>query len=257
MGELLTIGLATFGRRWQVFLAMTFVVVAPVIVLVDGVWGGVLAHGPRAHRPVGQEASAIALTGVVIPAVVTGLHCVVVAALSEGQTLGVAAAFRDVAPRLPRAFGAVLLYTIGVFVGIFALVIPGIVLAIRWYFTAQAAVLEGCSPRAATARSRDLVAGSWWRVAGLLTLIGIITGLIAGPARSLANTSSNGWIWVVCEVAGQTFVLSISAIFGTFLFFDLRARHDARPPEAHESWARRDVSQTEWLPPHPPHFRGG
>ena len=50
VGELLTETFRTFGRRWHVFLAMTFVVIAPVVVLVDGVWGRVIADGAEIGR---------------------------------------------------------------------------------------------------------------------------------------------------------------------------------------------------------------
>ena len=251
VGELVSTMFVVFGRRWLVFLPLTFVVVAPVIVLVDGVWGGVLANGPRVHQPVAAALVSVFLKSTVVPAVVTGLHCVVVAALGEGRRVGIGEAISDLVPRLPRAFGAVLLYIGGVGIGLIALVIPGIWVAIRWYFSVQAAVLERCRPAAAINRSGDLVDGSWWRVLGLWLAMSLITGLLVAPASG-ASFGDSGMLWVAANVLAQTLALSLTAIYGTLMFFDLRARQGAADAGPGEPWAAREFTRTQWLPPQPP-----
>lgn len=122
------------------------------------------------------------------------------------------------------AVGAVALYVLGVAAGLLALVLPGIYLAVRWYFAAQAAVIDGLEPRAALARSGELVEGSWWRVFGLLLVAGVIFGLIGGGLQLAIDATGNGLLYVLLLIAEQTLVLSLTALFGTLLFFDLRAR---------------------------------
>ena len=67
-------------------------------------------------------------------------------ALAEGEEPTVGAALRRAAPRLPAAAGAVVLYSLGVALGLVALVVPGIWLGVRWYFAAQAAAVDGLGP---------------------------------------------------------------------------------------------------------------
>lgn len=251
VGELLTETFRTFGRRWHVFLAMTFVVVAPVIVLVDGVWGGVIADGPRADRPDAAAIVSFLLAATVMPATITGLHCVVVLALGEGRAIGLGEAVRDLAPQLPRALGAATLYIAAVLLGFVALVVPGIWLAIRLYFAVQAAVLERLGPRAAITRSAELVDGTWWRVFGLWLVMALIGGVLVSPASG-ATYGDSGVLWVLAQVLAQTLTLSLSAIYGTLLFFDLRARRDAGPAAG---WVAREARH-EWLPPQPPPVPG-
>ena len=250
VGELLTITLQTFGRRWHVFLAMTFVVVAPVVVLVDGVLGRALADGADADpQSVGYYVSSVAAT-IGIAALVTGLHCVVVAALAEGRLLGVGAAFAEVGPRSLAAFATVALYLVLLGLGFIALVIPGIWLSVRCYFGAQTVVLEGRGPVRALRRSADLVDGSWWRVAGLLVLTEFLFGQFVVPLQAIGILADDGIVWTTTLVLVKTVTVSLGTIFGTFLFFDLRARHDALVPG--EPWAARDFREIEWLPPQPP-----
>jgi hypothetical protein len=251
VGELLSTTFTVFGRRWQVFLPLTFVIVAPVILLLDGVWGGVLANGPRAHRPVAQQAASMLLLATVVPATVTGFHCVVVAALGDGRRVGVGEAVRGLAPRLPAALGAAFLYIGGVCLGFLALLIPGIWLAIRWYFAVQSAVLEDHAPAAALRRSAELVDGSWWRVLGLWLAMSLITSLLVAPASG-AGFGDDGRLWVIANVLAQTIALSLTAIYGTLMFFDLRARRDAATAAPGHAWAEREFTRPEWLPPQPP-----
>jgi len=251
VGELLSTTFTVFGRRWQVFLPLTFVVVAPVIVLLDGVWGGVLAHGPRTHRPAAQQAASTLLLATVVPATVTGFHCVVVAALGEGRSVGVGDAVRGLAPRLAAALGAAFLYIGGVCLGFLALLIPGVWLAIRWYFAVQAAVLEDRAPGGALRRSAELVDGSWWRVLGLWMLMSVVSGLLVSPASG-ATFGGNGALWILVITLTQTVALSLTAIYGTLVFFDLRARRDGAGADPGDAWAEREFTRAEWLPPQPP-----
>ena len=90
-----------FGRHLATFLSLTLIVVAPVVILVDGVWGGYLADGGRRATPRRPPAGAsLALGTVVIPPLVTALQVVVVQALARGEEPTVGAALRRAAPRL-------------------------------------------------------------------------------------------------------------------------------------------------------------
>lgn len=224
--ELLDATFAVFRQRWYVFLTMTFLVVAPVTTLVDGVWGHLIRDGADAERSVAQLVVSALVAGVVVPASVTALHCVVVTALADGRKPGLWTALRDVAPHLVRALGVVCVYVLAVVAGIVCLIAPGVWIAIRWYFGAQAAVLEGGNPAVALRRSGDLVDGSWWRVFGLLALIGLLGGTLAVPLDSIQAIHDDGVTYLVAYVLTTTFTMSLSAIFATLLFFDLALRHD-------------------------------
>jgi hypothetical protein len=111
------------------------------------------------------------------------------------------------------------------------LVLPGIYLAVRWFFVPQAVVLEHAHGPGALRRSGELVQGCWWRTLGIVLLANLAaaipTFVLGGPFASLASHYDRQvWIMVgsmVTEVVTAPFV----ALLSTLLYFDLRARRGA------------------------------
>ena len=222
-GSLLATTVALFVRHSGLFLSVTLLVVVPVLVLVDGVWGRALADGPAAHP--GAAARTISeLLAFVMPPLVTALHAVIVRELGVGRVLGVGEALREAAPRFPMAVGAVLLYTLALVVGLILLVVPGIWVGTACYFAAQAAVLEQERPMRAIERSAALVKGQWWRVFRALLVSWVVFGGSSALAGFAVRQVHAGVPYVVLHTTVQSLSLSLSALFGTLLFFTLRAR---------------------------------
>ncbi len=90
-------------------------------------------------------------------------------------------------------FGAMLGASILVFVCVVLMVITiigipfAIFFGVRWAFFMQTASLERCGPTAAMARSSALVRDNWWRVFGILLLIGILLAIANGIAGGIAQ----------------------------------------------------------------------
>jgi len=229
LGELIGLAFELFGRHLATFLSLTLIVVAPAVILVDGVWGGFLAEGGRANPSRAASAASLALGTVIIPPLVTALHVVVVQALARGEEPTVGAALRVAAPRLPAAVGAVLLYSLGVALGLVALIVPGVWLSVRWYFAAQAAVVDGLGPADALRRSAEVVETRWWRTFGVLLAFGLLVGIFGAVVGAVIRTIDNGAIYTSAQVLLQAGLLSLTAIFGTLLFCDSRSR-------AHGPW---------------------
>jgi len=223
LGEILADALRIFGAHGSVFLTLTIVIVAPVGLVVDGVWGRALADGPDAHPPTAVTLTTLLLSGFVLPALVTALNVSVVMGLARGEQPSAALAFRRALPVIPRALGAVALAAAGVALGTVALVIPGIYLAIRWYIAAQVAVVEGLSGRSALERSAELVRGRWWNVFLLVLVTGLGFGLVGALLPALVGGGSPP-LYVAATIVGQSIALSLTAVAGTLLYFDLRAR---------------------------------
>jgi hypothetical protein len=229
LGELIGLTFELFGRHLATFLSLTLIVVAPAVILVDGVWGGFLADGGNANPSPGANWTSIVLGGVVIPPLVTALHVVVVQALARGEEPTVGAALRLAAPRLPAALGAVALFGLGVAFGLVALVVPGVWLSVRWYFAAQAAVVDGLGPVDALRRSAEVVETRWWRTFGVLLAFGLLIGIFGAVAGAAIRTIDNGAIYTSAQVLLQAGLLALTAIFAALLFFDSRVR-------AHVPW---------------------
>jgi hypothetical protein len=91
--------------------------------------------------------------------------------------------------RAGALLGVSLLTGIGVGVGLFLLVVPGLILFTRWSLAVPAVMLEGRAPRDAMRRSADLVRGHGWQVfavfvtvtAGAVGTSIVLERLLAGP----------------------------------------------------------------------------
>lgn len=224
LGELLSTTFELAQRHFAVFLSVSLLVVTPVVLIVDGIWGRSLADGIDADVPQAAQLTSNALNVLVVPALITALHVVLVQGLARGEEPTVGGALSRAGPRLAAAFGAVALYVLGVGIGLLALIVPGIYLAIRWFFAAQAAVVDGMGPVGALRRSGELVRDRWWRTLGRLLVAGLVFGLVVLLLGLLAAAAgSNGVIYTVLLILVQAIGLSLSALFGTLLFFSLRS----------------------------------
>ena len=224
LGELVGLTFELFGRHLATFLSLTLLVVAPLVIVVDGVWGGYLADGGAADPSRAAVGASIGLGTIVIPPLVTALHVVVVQALARAEEPTVGAALRIAGPRLPAAVGAVVLYVLAVAVGLVALIVPGVWLGVRWYFAAQATVVDGLGPVAALQRSAEVVERRWWRTFGVVVAFSLLVGIFGAVVGAVIGTIDDGAIYTSAEVLLQAVLLSLTAIFGTLLFFDSRTR---------------------------------
>ena len=227
VGELLEATFKIFGANFGVLYTLTLIVIGPAMFLVDGVWGDGLKDGWEAEPPVEQILVSSLLNGLVLGSLVTAIHVVVVPRIAAGEAVKLGSALTEAIRHLPAVVLVVLLYIGGMFGGFLLLVIPGIWLSVIWYFGAQVAVLEGRPAWESLRRSRDVVRGRWWRTAALLLLSNVLFGAITGPLLLATGLVDDGLPYVLLAIVYQALWMSISALFGTLLFFDLRARLDA------------------------------
>ena len=95
--------------------------------------------------------------------------------------------------------GVSLLTGIGVGIGLFLLVVPGLLLFTRWSLAVPAVMLEGRTPRAALRRSTELVRGHGWSVFAVFVVVTLIAGA-ASLAIYLALLHVAG-LWVSLTIA--------------------------------------------------------
>ena len=162
---------------------------------------------------------------------------------SLGQTIGIGRAYGFAWRRLGAMIGAEILATLAL-LGM-AITIIGIPFAIyfgvRWTFIWQAALLQGVGPRDALSASSDLVKGNWWRVFGILLVVGIIVGVI-GFVLNLTV----GLIPIVGSIVAGILPTPIFITAATLLYYDLRVRREGYNLEkvASELGIAKEPSQT-------------
>lgn len=224
-GDLIATTLVLFARHALLFLSVTLLVVAPLVVLVTGVWAGGFADGAGAD--VGTApAIAAGLLLFLLPVLVTALHVAIVQDLGEGRVPTVSAALRSAAPRFPHAIAAFVVYALLGIGGTMLLIVPGIWVFVAGYFATQAAVMERRRPFDAFRRSSELVDDRWWRTAGTLVLGWVLLSSASYPAGRAIAAIDSGALYIALYTLLQVVTLSLSALFGTLLYFSLRARKE-------------------------------
>jgi hypothetical protein len=116
-----------------------------------------------------------------------------------------------------RLFGARFVAGLIVAAGLFAFIVPGIILAVRFALVDEAVVLEGLGATASRQRSRALTAGRRPLIfLACLVSIAMIFGLsiIVATALEAAGWLSNPWV-----NAGFDCVVDVFAVFFTCLIF--------------------------------------
>lgn len=236
-GELLARAWQMYRREPWLFLLLTAVTVVPV-----GILSSIAGSAAADASDLAQAGAIIGIA--LIPAVlllpVSGA-AVAYATVRRlaGESPSAGTALERVGIRFWTLFSALVLVTLGVIVGLFALVIPGIFLAILWLFAGQAVVVEDKGILDSLRRSQDLVRGAWWTVflAWLLIqvvtaiaqlAIGIVGAAILSPLDGTALTWGEG-IWsTLTQLVVQPFGLIAVAI----LYADRILRTDGRLPAA-------------------------
>jgi len=228
-GELLSTSLQIFAAHVDVLLTLAIVLVAPITLLVDGVWGGLLADGLDAKPSLASQITSALLSACVVLPLVTGAGALLVRGLGRGEApRDVGSAMRAASSVFPRVLGAQLLYAVAVLAGFILFIIPGIYVAVRCYFAQQAAALDGLAPAAAMRRSGEVVHGSWWRTLGCLLLTGLLLGVTAEIAATILGGTGSGALYVAGRIVFQAIAVAVSALFATLLYYDLRARQERR-----------------------------
>ena len=134
---------------------LTGFVVFSVLGVLELVLG--LTHNKAAAAIAGSLTLAIASIGTTF---VQGALVEAVDAEHRGApTPQIADLYRSSWARLGSLVGVAIMTGVGVALGALLLIVPGIVLAVRWTLAAPVVMLEGLGPRAAMRRSRELVQG--------------------------------------------------------------------------------------------------
>src|SRR5262245_22654230 len=140
--------------------------------------------------------------------------------------------FRRAARRAPTLIVASIAASLGIVLGLFLLVVPGLLLAVWWSLVVPAVVLEGRGPRAALGRSRELVRGHGFKIFATMAIsiaimapvAALLTAVIAYVFKGQPETGSFVGELVVDPVIAPFAVLVWSGVY-------------FRPRQAEQAWA--------------------
>jgi hypothetical protein len=241
-GQILSASARMYVGHLRLFLGLG-VLLIPVVVAITALQWFLVQVADAFGSVTGDLAGLVTYLSLVIGLLLTlGAFGVVQTAtaralveLDAGREVGPAAAYRFALRRLgPLLATVAIVSVIWVALTTTGFLIPvAIWLAVRWSLLAPVVELEDVSGRAALRRSGGIVRGHWIRVGslvGLSTVISLAAGPLLGALLIFASNSSLALLNLVAGVV-YAFALPFVAIVTTFVYLDVRARHELEDEE--------------------------
>jgi hypothetical protein len=179
-------------------------------------------------------------TSLITP-LIAALHMQAVATIGDGRRPRLLPLARGGLRVLPVVAAAEIAANIGIALGFLALIIPGILLSLRWAVVAQAAAIENEGWLDALRSSQRLTSTHYGHVFGLSFLTLVPASLASLAARAIHLGSTAGVAFVAVGIALDTVIASFVALTLALLYFDLRARPQIASQASREYHHLRDL----------------
>ncbi len=226
--EILRRTLAFYRAHARLILIVTFPVVAFVDVTI-GAGLGELTAGVHKKVPLADGYITIAAGYfVTVPLVTVMLARAVVIDVRSGSTATISAVAEQGLDLFLPALVVVVIVATAVLCGLFILIVPGIYVAVSWYFVVQAVAVDGHRGFGAAMASAAAVRGRWWHTAGILIslqlLAAIANALVTSAFEALATAVNSAAVVIAGNVLIDTIALPFVAIGATLYYLELRGR---------------------------------
>jgi hypothetical protein len=137
-----------------------------------------------------------------------------------------------VRPRLNTLTVAGLLAAMGVVVGLFLLIVPGLVLLTFWLLIVPVIMLEGAGITRSFGRSYELVRGHGWSVFGVIVLTVLVLVLV-DVVVGILGAAFDSWVAdVLLDIGSRTLTAPFVALAWTMTYYRLRALETPPPAPA-------------------------
>jgi hypothetical protein len=211
-----------------VFLALSAAVVVPVHLIVSGVGLGQLTARYDASPPLAETLIPVAVSFLVVAPLINAICIKVLQSIANGDEPSPGRAIVEGFEAFMPLFFSVLLAAAGITLGLFLFIVPGIYIAVRWFFVPQAVIIEGATGPSALALSMRLTEGFWWRTFGIVLVANLATALpgllLTAPAEALGKASGQAFWSLAGTILTELITTPFVALIATLLYYDLRAR---------------------------------
>jgi hypothetical protein len=135
-------------------------------------------------------------------------------------------------PKLNILTIAGLLAVLGVTLGLFLLLVPGLVLLTWWLLIVPVIMLEDAGVVRAFGRSRELVRGHGWSVFGVILLTVLVLVAVAIAFGLISEGFDSGLARLLFDIASRTLTAPFVALAWTMTYYRLRSLEQPAPAPA-------------------------
>jgi hypothetical protein len=149
----------------------------------------------------------------------------------RGRPISINDSFRVGFARFLPIVGLIILEGLGIVLGSILLVVPGIILMLMWYLALPACVVEQLGPVKSLSRSAELTKGHRWKILGLILVVGIAGGIVAGVLPLLTKMILGRIGFVVVQYLVQALIAVVNGIIVVVLYRNLRVAKEGLDTE--------------------------
>jgi hypothetical protein len=232
IGDLLGDALGLYFRNFPTVVAIAFAVVLPVQLIVSGIGLEELTSGYRESDDTAELLIPTIVSYLVVAPLIAAATIHLLQRLADGERPHAGRSIQAGLDVFAPVFVAVLLAGVGTALGLVLLILPGLYVAVRWYFVPQVVVIDAARSSDALRASWRLTDGFWLRTFGVVLLANVIAflpaSLIVLPLQSVAESADRQAISLAGMIVTESLTAPFVALVSTLLFFDLSARRTAQ-----------------------------
>jgi hypothetical protein len=210
-----------YGRYPVLFVVLAAGVIVPYDIVQLAITGG--GAYSQADASVTSEAVFGILNWILVSPLISALDVHAVADVREGTEPDLRSVTVRGLRALPVVAAATIMSTLGIALGLLALIVPGVILYFRWAVVAQVAAIEQGGWLEALRGSRRLTAGNYLHIFLVLLLIGITVGW-TGSVASIVLADNHSAAAFGIDTVIHVITAGFAALATAILYYDLVAR---------------------------------
>jgi hypothetical protein len=218
MAQRLDVG-GVIRRVWDIYVEQASVLLpaSAVVFVISGIVSALLVAAAPSLAVVALLLSLIAGT------LFTGMVVELVADIQDGRRdHSPGELLRSATPVIGQLILVGLVAAIGIVIGFFLIIVPGLILLTIWSVAAPVVVLERPGVFAALGRSRELVRGNGWQVFGVIFVLFFLVLFVSSGIEIAADAAGTA-AGLIARVVVGVLTGPFSALAAAVLYFDLRA----------------------------------
>jgi hypothetical protein len=240
VGEILDAAIKLYRSRWKSLMAIVAIALVPITFLrvfmtrsLGGPFSGSVASQAEIESAL---VVTLILSGIQLLLITPFLTAAVARASADvylGHPVLVGRTFRFAVSRIHSILWISILSALALILGFLLLVIPGLIVLVRYLFGSTVLVVEGKKGAAALGRSWRLAKGHFWKIAGTYVLAWIMAVVLSNilvipGSLAFAAIGPAGWpIFAVAASLAAILTTPFTTLVAVLLYFDLRIRKEA------------------------------
>jgi len=239
VGEILDAAIKLYRSQWKSLMAIVAIALVPITFLQVFLTRSLGSPFSTDAVPADFEGTLIASGGLaliqllVVQPFLTAAVARASADVYLGHTVLVGPTFRFAVSRIHSILWISILSGLAALLGFLLLIVPGIIVLVRYFFGSTVLVVEGKKGSKALGRSWRLAKGSFWKILGTLLLAGILANVVESilsipAAIAFGAIGPAGWpLYAIGLSVAAILTTPFTTLIAVLLYFDLRIRKEA------------------------------